>query len=321
MEIRALDRTALDGPALPALRALLTAAYPRHVFDEAMLRWRFAGAPAPVVLNVAAFDGETMIGHAALAPRRLRVGDAELWAGQSLGSAVHPAAQRRGLYTEMAHLLYALAFERGIDLCWGFPNANSHYGRRAKLDWQDISEIPTKRLDLSGRGRPAVRTAAALRPLAISDLRPGQPPPMATAVFERSPAYLTWRFAAHPRNVYRALAIDPEGEAYVLVKPWQSPAGLLFDIVDLWAPDAERAEALLGGAVADAAAAGAVAMEMWMNTHHPFALVAERLGFRNTAPVTYFAFHRTLATRAEPARSALADYRNWYLVSGDSDVY
>jgi hypothetical protein len=60
------------------------------------------------------------------------------------------------------------------------------------------------------------------------------------------------------------------------------------------------------------------AVSLWLNVSHPLHWRLEKVGFRNSEPITYF-----VGRVLQPALSEaiVLDYRNWYLTMGDSDVY
>ena len=114
VKIIRLEKQGLRPNALRDLCALFNRVYSQRHFTPEYVAWRFFETPCHMNFNVMAYDRGEPVGHAALAPRRLVVGENQIWAAQSLGSAVHPQWQRKGIYTLMAEQLYEGALDKGI---------------------------------------------------------------------------------------------------------------------------------------------------------------------------------------------------------------
>ncbi|GAB3694248.1 GNAT family N-acetyltransferase [Saccharopolyspora tripterygii] len=91
-EIRTVHTADLDEVSLAAARRLLWDVFPE---DDAMTEadWEHCLGG----MHVLAWDGEELVGHAALVLRRLMVGERALRTGYVEGVAVHRERQRRGI--------------------------------------------------------------------------------------------------------------------------------------------------------------------------------------------------------------------------------
>ncbi len=74
-------------------------------------------------------------------PSRLRIGERILVAAQSGDTMTHPMHRKRGLFNICANLTYEIAKSEGIELVFGFPNANSYPGFRDGLNWDFIDRM------------------------------------------------------------------------------------------------------------------------------------------------------------------------------------
>ncbi len=308
---------------------LFNTIYPEKCFSPEYVAWRFFDTPFDMNFNIAAYDQDKLIGHAALAPRRLILGGSQVWAGQSLGSVVHPEYQNRGIYTAMARRLYKEAMEKGIKFIWGFPNHRSHYGRKIRLGWRDIYEVPTKRLYFEGISYK-VKPAALARESSIKafDLSgPAVANENGHAVrFVRDRAYFVWRYEKNPRFRYGSYVVEDacskKEKAYGVVKRFNDPPDEWIDLVDCASEDVEGFEALIDTIILKGLEAKRVkGINLWMNTHHPFSPSLEKRGFVNDKPITFFSYYYKSRDPEDEGLFRVSDFRNWYITMGDSDLY
>jgi GNAT superfamily N-acetyltransferase len=128
---------------------------------------------------------------------------------RAVDTATHPDYQRRGIFRLLTMAGIDLAIDEGIDLVFNTPNEKSGAGYLT-MGWSDVGEVGVMARPALGAVRSARRNAPwGLPPRrAIDDSLP-------QAVFEafahrtssglrtpRTPAYLRWRFGAHPTAHY-----------------------------------------------------------------------------------------------------------------------
>lgn len=73
----------------------------------------------------------------------------QIIAAQSGDTMTHPNHRGKGLFITLAKMTYDLAKEVGIELVFGFPNANSYPGFVKKLSWQHYSNVNHYKLKAS----------------------------------------------------------------------------------------------------------------------------------------------------------------------------
>jgi hypothetical protein len=104
----------------------------RHCFAcrPTLEQWRhlFLANPAGESLILLARDGDTVVSHVAIVPRRFRIFGTEGVAGQSLDAMTHSAWQRTGLKTRLAIQAQQLAWRRGLLMIYGFSNEGALHG-------------------------------------------------------------------------------------------------------------------------------------------------------------------------------------------------
>ena len=108
--------------------------------------WRFRDNPFGHAIVYLAFDGDRLAAHYAVFPMH----DMTCQSGTTM---THPDYRGQGLFPTLAERTYEKAKELGRVLVWGFPNQQSHRTFIDKLDWKDICEIPTFKLDFPPRAK------------------------------------------------------------------------------------------------------------------------------------------------------------------------
>lgn len=282
--------------------------------------WRFQNNPTAGPMIDLAWDGDTLAAHYAVSPVTVSVAGQACLTALSMTTMTHPAYRGRGLFTLLANSLYAKMARQGYLMVWGFPNDLSHRGFVRDLAWQDIYEIPLFRLDLSTL-RYAPTVSEHIVRLENFDERFDtlweMAQPDCEVLVKRGCNYLRWRFSLHPHNTYHILGYA-QGEqllGYAVFKHYQD--GL--DIVDMLIVREESVGVELVQAVLDYCRQNDVKnVNTWLPLRHPLHLHLEKLGFRNTHPVTYLG-GRLL--NQLPGELDVTDVRRWYYTMGDSDVF
>jgi GNAT superfamily N-acetyltransferase len=293
-----------------AIQELFALTYGKPIAPE-LWRWRFLDNPyAPPVIDLA-WDGDVLAAHYAVSPVMLAIDGEPRLAALSGTTMTHPDYRRRGLFVQLASSVYERLANEGYASVWGFPNGQSHHGIVRDLQWRNVHEIPTLRLDLT-KAKP-VATAGGVEELMAADARIDllweRCRRLRPLMGWRDAQHVQWRYLRHPTNRYRLLVAD---SGYAVFKRF----GDEVDLVDLLvADDDEAAVRALVGAVIERSD-GAQAMNTWMPLDSRQHLELERLGFGTAAPTTYLGIRPFVATRFD-----VSDVRNWHYSMGDSDVY
>lgn len=234
----------------------------------------------------------------------------------SMTTMTHPNSRGKGLFQKLASELYAHAEAQHIAAVWGFPNANSHLTFNSKLRWSDIYEIPTMTLDVSKIDAKQFSFDSEIQRDDEFSLNYSQLPTDGLIRVHRTQNYLSWRYARNPANVYKnhVIARGDSVSSYVVTKLF----GDGVDLVDIQTSSPDEARALLIHIVKGSFESQLRRLCCWAPSHHFVHGILERLGFSNSAPVTYFG-GRELNSSATP--NSWMDYRKWYVQMGDSDVY
>ena len=234
----------------------------------------------------------------------------------SMTTMTHPTWRGKGLFQNLAKELYAKGNDFQIGAVWGFPNDNSHITFISKLGWNDIYEIPTMALELNNVNvekyslDPTIKTDNL-----FSFIYPGSQNDNLIRI-HKTKSYLAWRYAKNPINNYENYVIEKNGEvsSYVITKRY----GNDIDIVDIQTDNAYESNMLLMHIIKNSLNNDVHNLYCWAPSHHFVHGVLERLGFKNSAPVTYFGGLELIQSKTP---SGWLNYNNWYIQMGDSDVY
>ena len=234
----------------------------------------------------------------------------------SMTTMTHPHWRGKGVFQKLAAELYSQAESFQISAVWGFPNASSHPTFNGKLFWSDIYEIPTMTLDLTSADTVQLALSAEVQRDDEYFLGYPDPPKDGLIRVHRSQSYLSWRYARNPVNVYQNFVLSRDGKvsSYVVTKAY----GDGIDLVDIQPANPQEARALLAHIAKLSLGEGVRHIYCWAPTHHSVHSVLERLGFQNSAPVTYFGGREFIPSATPPG---WLNYKNWYIQMGDSDVY
>ncbi len=145
---------------LAAVVELFATVWPAaHHLTVDYVRWLYADNPSGPVIGYNAWSGAALAGHYVVIPIRARIHGQVVPAALSLNTAVHPAHQGKGLFTELARRSYEMARTRGAHHVIGVANANSTPGFLRKLEFHDLGPLDARILwaapTLDARATPA----------------------------------------------------------------------------------------------------------------------------------------------------------------------
>jgi GNAT superfamily N-acetyltransferase len=289
--------------------------------DMAAWRWRFQENPYGGPLIELMWDGNKLVGQYAVSPLDMSIDGETYSCALSLDTMTHPDYGGRGIFTRLATSLYDRISGSGYALVWGFPNENSHHGFVKRLAWLDIATIPMLCLR-SNLDRHPQKT---IRPLDNYDSQVDalfkQEQKRWKCLTVRSARYLNWRFFHRPGRHYYAAGVFSGDQlvGYSVYKLFKTPGQTVGDIVDVFCTqDGDIFGDLIAWTVQELFRQGAQAVNMWMNEHSPFYPVVQEMGFLPDAPHTFLG-ERVFASKLLAER--LAEWENWFIHMGDSDVY
>ncbi|MBL7813068.1 MAG: GNAT family N-acetyltransferase [Bacteroidetes bacterium] len=294
----------------------------KSTMDLSFWNWRFKANPAGATLLMLMWDGDDLIGHYAVSPVSMWISGKKEMCALSMTTMTHPRYTGRGIFPALANKLYNECSEKyGINLIWGFPNGNSHYGFIKNLNWFDIVQIPNFKLNTN---KSFLNTNLVSKKIYKfkkehyeSFLNYIQN--KWTFCVDRSVEYLNWRYLENPNQSYLSYEItDDNGFVnYIVAKVYQIDNDKELDILELvTGNDAEVIKSLLSACLSELNTENA-RFNMWMPLRDLRHLTLEKMGFSNNGHVTY------LAGRSNVLGNSLdlSNSKDWYFSFGDSDVY
>lgn len=304
-----------------AIERLFELSYQRRL-PEGIWQWRFKDNPCNSSWIQLAWHKDMLVGHYAVIETILQIDGIEVRTGLSGTTMTHPDHRRKGLFSVLARDTYARMMESGVVTVWGFPNAVSHRGFVRILGWKDIYEVPVFRIDSSNMGRLFDATDNdSIEEVEDFDSRfddlwqkvkNGY-----SVISKRDSRYLRWRYLRNPGVHYRIITFSDKGnlKGYAVFNRYQGT----IQVVDiLTVQDVEVGIQLVASVARIAKREAATSVGLWLSVSYPLHHALERVGFRNSEPITYFG---ALVLQPAPSLPVIYDFHQWYLTMGDSDVF
>ncbi|MDQ0156912.1 GNAT family N-acetyltransferase [Robertmurraya andreesenii] len=283
---------------------------------ENFLKWRYIENPVDDFFVYVAMDNNKIIANYSVSPIILSSKDGDIKSALSMTTMTHPSYSGRGLFTKLASLLYEDMQRLGYKLVWGFPNSNSHRAFVTKLEWRDIYEIPTMRINLKNRTQLHKTTSIEINQDNEFDLNYGINNYNDLIRVKKDNLYLKWRYFSNPLNNYKNIVITDNGDvsSFLIFKYFGENE---IDIVDFSFKTFEEGECLLRQIIICSQDEEIDYINSWAPRHSVNHTLFEKFGFMNHMPITYFG-KRDLLYLNERISS---DFSNWFIQMGDSDVF
>ncbi len=273
-----------------------------------ILSWRYLENPLGEALIAVCEENGEIIGSYAALPTHVSMLGKDKKAALVTNLVTHPEHFGKGIFVSAMKMLCDELKMQKYSFAYVFPNYNSNKIFYTSLGWKDVYEIPTMQLEMSQNPDFSFLPHGNVEKIKICDVRWQASAPICVA---KGNEYLEWRYQNHPTNKYTFIG-DGKG-GWAVFKPYEDE----INIVELHADEPEAEKALLGYVLRFAAQNGFAKVSAWaaLNTQTHYLL--EKLNFRVTAPIRYFAlrvFDENLSIDAQ-------DYRNWSIFMGDDSIY
>lgn len=272
---------------------------------------------------------------------------------QSLDTLTSEGFRGKGLFNNLARIVYDRCREEGVGFVYGFPNGNSAHGFFNKLNWVNLDPVPflikplnlsyfAKKLPLPGVMKswiPSIRPGAK-KPIIPSgvDIRHnidyssdygtlwGDFSRGLVLALDRSPDYMNWRLRRKPGGNYKNIACyDSNGVLtaiciYTVVDKHGGRIGYVMDLMNL--PDAKNHAALcLRLALSEINAEGADAVLAWNFETSPNSGTYRDAGFFNMPEkIRPIELHFGAGVFDSSLKNTISNRENWYISYLDSDT-
>jgi len=126
-----------EGDKLGILELMKLAGIERTAKDWS---WEYENNPFNNYIGVAEQRGQ-IIGHMALIPMCMKVGEDTLMGSQAVDLVVHPDFRRQGIFLDLGRTLMEKAGKMNVDTTYGFPNTPAQAGH-LKYGWFNVCQVP-----------------------------------------------------------------------------------------------------------------------------------------------------------------------------------
>jgi hypothetical protein len=296
------------------LESLFEQSFNRKI-QHGYLDWRYSKRGKDIFFSIESRQ-EKVVSSYSVFPIDIAV-DNDIYASAiSMTTMTHFDWRGKGFFQKLATEMYAYLKDKNFVAVWGFPNSNSHLAFKNKLSWSDIYEIPTLVLSLTDANYQLFALNDYIQTDNNFSLNYPKNPRDGFLRVNRTKDYLVWRYLENPVNEYQNYVLAHNGEvtSYVVTKLYQG--GL--DLVDIQCFDLNEAYTLFIHIIKLSINRKLSQLSCWASIHHGVHGVLERLGFKNSSPITYFG---GLLLSKTDLNFDFYDYRNWYIQMGDSDIY
>ena len=288
--------------------------------NENFWRWRFRENPFDQTLIELAWSGDILAAQYAVCPIPMQIQGEVCITALSMHTMTHPDFRNQGLFPSLAKRIYDRMTEKGYKMVWGFPNERSHRGFIRNLKWVDIYEIPIFKLHLH-LSRKDIKISSQIVEIEKFDSRFDELWQMVRFEHEiwspRNSLFLDWRFRKNPQHEHHLLGFvnDDNLLGYLVYKNFENGV----DIMDiLTVPEPQVGLELVLALIDHCRRKDLSTINMWLPVRNALHLELEKLGFDNTAPITYLG---CCVFNPLPGGVDATHIKNWHVCMCDSDVY
>jgi hypothetical protein len=283
--------------------------------------WRFQDNPAGKYLIKLMWENDQLVGHYAVSPVFMEINSEKVLTALSMSTMTHPDFGGRGIFKDLSLSLYDL-LENDMDVksIWGFPNGNSHYGFIKNLDWKDIAVVHTLTMNTNSLQPALAEPITIVEDFDMNHVNILQQTMSSFEVkVDRNLAYLKWRYTNNPSNKYTIFEYNYAGEKQFLVTKLY-PSQTKESMQDVFIMEygitnhavlptfVQHLKQYYNNTIENVA--------IWCNLHDAKHIQLEKMGFVLQGKQTFLS-----ARYCNLKTNDIADYRNWFISFGDSDVY
>jgi len=295
---------------LPQIRDLYKLSFNQDMSEE-YFKWRYLENPTNDLIVSVVLDKQKLIHARASIPTMMQLNGMKEKTISTTNVMVHPEYRDQGLLSN-AQFFYEEVIKRGYKLVWGFPNNITHRIAIRAFGFSDVYEIPTMQLDLGSRERASIPECETDHQfnLDYSDIYTNSK----LNCVVKNEAYLSWRYYKNPSDNYYNFVVQQNKKvsSYMVVKRFRNR----LNIIDLQVSNPEEGSYLLDTAINYALSVSLDMVTAWLPRHAIVHSLAEKRGFRNSVPITYFCI---LPLTGELDIST--NYGDWFIQMGDFYSY
>lgn len=284
----------------------------KDYMDENVFMQRYFNNPYNDVCMCLAIDQDKIVANYSASPRRAMIGNKVVKCAQSLNTVTHPQYFGKGLFVQLAELLYKSLECRGYKFVYGFPNSLSNRTFNAKLHWKTIYEVPTLTLDITNLKRSDSRNSnIILNPKMMDDISGVHLNNFGRFEICKDTAYLRWRYMNTQEKQY--YYIQTQSGSWAIFKIYEN----IINIVEVHNRNIKELELIITWIMDYAIDKKLKKLTLWEPINTDEHILLEKIGFKNEYPIYTFGGRLLDLSLKED----IFDYRLWKIQLGDENEY
>lgn len=284
----------------------------KDYMDENVFMQRYFDNPYDDVCMCLAIDQGKIVANYSASPRRALLNHRIIKCAQSLNTVTHPLYFGKGLFVQLAELLYENLERKGYKFIYGFPNNLSNRTFNSKLHWKTIYEVPTLELDITNLKRTPSRNDKIIYSSKIADdISKKRLNYSGKYEIYKDSSYLKWRYMNSIDKKYNFIKIGDD--SWAIFKIYEN----IVNIVEIHSNNIEEFEELIKWIINFTFDKELKKITIWQAINTDEHIFLEKMGFRNKYPIYTFGARLLDSTFSED----IFDYRLWRLQLGDENEY
>jgi len=284
-------------------------------------KWRFWDNPDGAAVIKLLFDKDNLIGHYAVIPRKVKVGDSVHPCVFSMTTMTHPEYRKMGIFNLLAQEVYDTCRKQGYYFVYGFPNVNSYQIFMNQLGWQEVVTLTRLYKSVAGHCIEIENRSNLFEIKRFDteiDILWDKVRNNFNVIVPRTKEYLNWRFTDNPSVEYKVCFFKDKGtvRGYIVLKIYDSGTSKIGHIIDLISESNEKITLdLLAFAYDYFLKNNVLDIFCWSPPESRYDSLLKGEGFAIVEEKTWFGY-RFLSKNEQPINR-----KDWYLTMGDSDVF
>lgn len=274
-------------------------------------------------------DNNTVVGHYAVIPRQVSIGNEIFNAGIGLHAVVDSKVRNDLSIFNISSLVYQEAKKQGVDFIYGFPNQNYRLIQEKIERWQMVALFNSFECRSNSLNRSHSNTIVDIENVSLSDFSIlyelnnviEDYNSEELICFKLSASYWLRRYGLHPQNLYEILKVNYNtGTAFFVIKKYIKDNIRYLHIVD-FVYDSKSVHFLrpMIVGVFERYHADSDIFSVWKGDCL-FESIIKNLGFVPVGFDTFFGI-KILSEDAKIMKDQLLNFKNWRLAMGDSDAF
>jgi hypothetical protein len=281
--------------------------------------WRFLDNPFTSDLFIELmWDKDKLVGHYSVSPVDILIDGIKHKSALSMTTMTHPSYSNKGVFTSLANSLFKKLNEKEFDVVFGFPNQNSHFGFKSKLNWKDIAVIPMYSLQREKFEHLRNNFKFNCHTEITEEFANYLIKSNCKITIDKSKKYLNWRYINNPSNKYTILSTD-NANGVVIFKKFKSQNDSLkidIDLMDIRFNNDYQILVNLLSAIINFCDEDIQSFNCWNSVFSKDNSVFEKIGFTYCSPLTFFSYHSLNGRHSD-----YSDLSNWDITMSLSDVF